>query len=706
MQISLKSRLRLPSGLEALADTVDLDRPVGAIRRGYFLALAILAVLALGNYLVINTMLSEQAHAVALNEVAVSQRSDLRRVAQIVELILRTQDQNPGPGGQRWLAATREELAGLAGRLESSQEVFDQALLRDQGLLVSGLKTPLIDASRAQRFSAMVRALAQQLRKFAALDAGQVEWRFSVWAPLELALAADGLLMSEVNAITSDLYRHALLTAQRFQRLHLVLAGITLLTLLAEYLLIFHPMLQGLRQSNRRIRQITEQLRHQANHDLLTDAGNRRLLRTTLEALERAPQSPASHALLLLDIDKFRKTNELFGHAAGDHALRALAERLQGCLRPSDHLFRSGGNEFTLVLLPAPPDPSAMQAVLDGLAEAVGRPLRFQNQAFQISACLGAASAGLTGDTQGDLLGQADFALRMAKQAGPGSRRVFDRNDASISAARERMALQLKQALQRGQIKAHYQPVVDVHSQRILGVEALARWVREDGAVLAPAEFLPVVQEFGMLDRLTEAVLQAVLDDRQLWREQAVMPGFVSVNFPEVSLSDQYLLPRLQAMAGDEGLGWLQVEVLETALLCRASETIECNLHGLAELGVRVVLDDFGTGYASLSHLRSLPCHSIKIDQSFVAAMQRDAGSLLIVRGMIDMALGLGLKVTVEGIENLAQHQVFLAFAGLRGQGHFYARAQSPQALSQLLRANAANPAQPASSLASTGATS
>ncbi|MBB4842792.1 diguanylate cyclase (GGDEF)-like protein [Paucibacter oligotrophus] len=706
MQISLNSRIRLPARSEALAETVDLDRPVGAIRRSYFLALAILALLALGNYLVINAMLREQAHAVALNEVAISQRSDLRRVAQIVELILRTQDQNPGPGGQRWLAATREELARLAGRLESSQEVFDQALLRDQGLRVSWLKTPLIDTGRAQRFSAMTRALAQQLRKFAALDAGQVEWRFSVWAPLELALAADGLLMSEVNAITSDLYRHALHTAQRFQRLHLALAGITLLTLLAEYLLIFHPMLQGLRQSNQRIRQITEQLRHQANHDLLTDVGNRRLLRATLEALERAPQPSASHALLLLDIDKFRKTNELFGHAAGDHALRALAERLQDCLRPSDHLFRSGGNEFTIVLQPAPPDPPAMQAVLDGLAEAVVRPLRFQNQAFQISACLGAASAGLTGDTQGDLLGQADFALRMAKQAGPGSRRVFDRNDAGISAARERMAVQLNQALQRGQIKAHYQPVVDVHSQRILGVEALARWVREDGAVLTPAEFLPVVQEFGMLDRLTEAMLQAVLDDRLLWREQAVMPGFVSVNFPEVSLSDQYLLPRLQAMAGDEGLAWLQVEVLETALLCRASERIECNLHGLAELGVRVVLDDFGTGYASLSHLRRLPCHSIKIDQSFVAAMQRDAGSLLIVRGMIDMALGLGLKVTVEGIENLAQHQVFLAFAGVRGQGHFYARAQSPQALSQLLRANAANPAQPASTLASTGAAS
>lgn len=687
MRVSLESRLRLPAGSISLAETLDLDRPVRSMRRGYFLALTILALLALGNYLIIDAMIRAQTHAVALTKIATSQRNSLRRAAQIVELVLRTQDQNPG--GQRWLAATRRELASLADRIESDRQAFSQAVAQETGTLSHWLSKPLVDTASRQGFSDMTQEAARQLRSFAALDANQVEWRFSVWAPIQLMLAADGPLMTDVDAIADELYRHSVETSQRFQRLHVGLAIVTALTLLAEYLLIFHPMLRRLREGNRRITQGTEQLRHQASHDLLTGVGNRLLLRSTLEGLMQEPGPPRSFAVLLVDIHDFRKINELFGHAAGDHLLREMARRLQDCMRADDRLFRTGGDEFTVVMVPAPADEAAMLAALAHLGEEAGRPVRLQQaQELQLRATLGAAVRTPT-SSSADLIKQADYALRMAKLMGPGSARIFDQSDAGLSAARELQAQQLGQALQRGQIKAFYQPIIDVQSRRVLGVEALARWVTDDGSVRSPADFLPTMQEFGMLDQLTDAILRAVVSDRARWREQNVQPEFVSVNFPEVTLADQRLLPRLLELTAGEGMGWLHVEVLETALLSRSTDTIERNILELSRLGVKVALDDFGTGYASLTHLRSLPCHSIKIDRSFVASMLKDAGTLLIVRGMIDIAQGLGIKVTVEGVETLAQHQVFTAYSALQAQGYLYSHPQSPQSLPQWLRAQA-----------------
>jgi len=684
MRTSLRSRLRLPNGSEGLAGPIDLDKPLGLMRRGYFLALSILALLVLANYLIINAMIQAQTHAVALTEIVTSQRASLRRVAQIVELVLRTQEQSAG--GAHWLVDTRAELVELADRLDANRQAFDLALNKDQGVLVRWLSGPLIDAERAQRLGQMSQEAAQHVRRFAALDANQVQWRFSVWAPIELALASEGPLLSEVSNLSSELYRHAVERAQHFQRLHLLLAVFSLLTLMAEYLLIFRPILRRLRQRNQRITQITDQLRHQASHDLLTGAGNRLLLQQVLQKLGQGDGQIQSHALFLLDVDGFKTINDLFGHAAGDHALQVLSARLKASLGADDELFRTGGDEFTVVVVPAPRDAQAMQALAAGLRDEINKPIRFELQEFQLRAAIGGAALSATSVAGGDLLKQADFALRAAKLSGPGGVRIFDGRDASLSAARELQAQQLSKALPQGQIKAYYQPIVDIHSRRIEGVEALARWHTDEGQVLQPADFLPTLEEFGMLDQLTVAIMQAVVADRMAWRSQGVMPGFVSVNFPEVTLADKGLLWRLQAMAGREGLEWLQIEVLETVLLSRSTDMIERNLHELARQGAQVALDDFGMGYASLNHLRSFPCTSIKIDRSFVAAMLKDSGTLLIVRGMIDIALGLGLKVTVEGIENMAQHEVFTVFPEVRGQGRLYGEVLSAQGLSQLLQ--------------------
>jgi len=684
MRTSLRSRLRLPHGGEGLAGPIDLDKPLGWIRRGYFLALSILALLALANYLIINAMIQAQTHAVELTEIVTSQRASLRRVAQIVELVLRTQDQSAG--GANWLVDTRAELAELADRVDATRLMFDQALSNDQGALVRWLGEPLIKAENVQRLSQMSQEAAQHVRRFAALDANQVQWRFSVWAPIELALASDGPLLSEVNMLSSELFRHSVLQAQHFQRLHLLLALVSLLTLMAEYLLIFRPILRRLRARNQDIGLVTNQLRHQASHDLLTGAGNRLLLQQVLQRLGQGNGQAQSYALFLLDVDGFKTINDLFGHAAGDHALKVLSTRLKASLGREDELFRTGGDEFTVVVVPAPRDAQAMQVLANRLRDEVNQPVHFEPHEFQLRAAIGGAAVSSAAAEGGDVLKQADFALRAAKLLGPGGIRIFDGRDASLSAARELQAQQLCKALPQGQIKAYYQPIVDVHSRRIEGVEALARWHTDEGQVLQPADFLPTLEEFGMLDQLTVAMMQAVVADRQVWRSQGVMPGFVGVNFPEVTLADKGLLWRLQALAGGDGLEWLQVEVLETVLLSRSTDLIERNLHELARQGAQVALDDFGLGYASLNHLRSFPCTSIKIDRSFVAAMLKDSGILLIVRGMIDIALGLGLKVTVEGIENMAQHEVFTVFPEVRGQGRLYGEVLSAQGLSLLLQ--------------------
>lgn len=662
--------------------------PLQRLRRGYFLALALLALVTCGNYLIIDAMQRAQRHAVTLTELAAHQRSNMSRVAQIVELILRTQDQNPG--GQRWLAATHQELAALADDISQTKLAFDAELARVHDPLSHLFIRPLISAQRAQRFSAMTEGAAEQTRKFAALDPNHVEWRFSVWAPIELELAAEGALMVEATAIAGELNALAVENGERFQRVHMLLAVVTLLTLLAEYLLIFRPMLEQLRLRHDQLAQVTGKLRHLAGHDLLTGIGNRLLLRQQLLTAQAGKIAPEC-ALLLVDIDDFKNVNDIFGHAAGDHILGQIAQRLRARLKQGNELFRTGSDEFT-VLIRGGLDQSGLLVLATQLCEEVCKPMQYEGKEFLVRACAGAAARSATDPIGADeLLKRADFALRTAKLKGPGHIRIFDRCDLGLTAARDLLGRRLGEALAQDQIRPYYQPICDIRSRRILGVEALARWHTKDGEVLTPAQFLPALQEYGMLDQLTDAMLRGVARDRQQWLDRGLMPGYVSINFSESTLADKRLLQRLQALFGTEGLHWLHVEVVETALLSQGAGLIESNLRYLMRQGVRVALDDFGTGYASLTHLRGFPCNVIKIDQSFVSAMLKDAGTLLIVCGIIDIALGLGIEVTAEGIETAAQCEVFRPWPQIAGQGYFFSRPLSPQALLNLL-ADAAEP--------------
>ncbi|MCA0174971.1 MAG: bifunctional diguanylate cyclase/phosphodiesterase [Proteobacteria bacterium] len=661
---------------------MDLDMPLQRLRRGYFLALLILALVACGSYLIIDAMQRAQSHAVKLTEIAASQRSNLRRVAQIVELILRTQDQNPG--GQRWLAATHQELAALADDISTTRLAFDAELARMHDPLSRPFIRPLISTQRAQRFSAMTEAAAEQTRKFAALDPNQVEWRFSVWAPIELELAAEGALMVEATAIAGELNALAMENSASFRRVHMLLAVVTLLTLLAEYLLIFHPMLEQLRLRHDKLARVTSKLRHLASHDLLTGVGNRLLLRQqllTMQANEIAPE----HAVLLVDIDDFKNVNDIFGHAAGDHILGQIAHRLHARLKRGDALFRTGSDEFT-VLIHGELHLSGLVVLANRLCETVSKPMQYEGKEFLVRACVGAAAHSAADPiTADELLKRADFALRTAKLKGPGHIRIFDKCDQGLAAARDLLGHRLGEALAQGRIRPCYQPIYDIRSRRIVGVEALARWHTEDGEVLTPTHFLPTLQEYGMLDQLSDAMLRGVARDRQQWLERGLMPDYVSINFSESTLADKRLPQRLQALFGPGDLHWLHVEVVETALLNQGGGLIESNLRHLMRQGVRVALDDFGTGYASLTHLRGFPCSVIKIDQSFVSAMLKDAGTLLIVRGIIDIAVGLGIEVIAEGIETAAQCEVFQPWPQIAGQGYFFSRPLSPEALLSLL---------------------
>ncbi|MFG6449280.1 putative bifunctional diguanylate cyclase/phosphodiesterase [Roseateles sp. BYS180W] len=702
----------------------ELDRPVGALHRGYLFALSLLAILALANFLILRSMIAAQSQAVEITRIATNQRQTFARVARIVELILRTQDQYAGGG--KWLAATREELQLLAQRVRANQTQLNAMLPPDGKSWPAWLNfrggedgEPAYAAVTPERladFSRLTAQLADQIEDFSKLDAQQVEWHFSLWAPIELTLADRGALVSEVNALTHDLYAAALTGARRFSRVHELLAAVTLLTLLAELMFIFHPLLRRLGQRNRRLLVTVRKLRQVVTHDMLTGLGNRLYLNSRLQELLGEPVPKL--ALVLVDVRNFRSVNDVFGHHIGDQLLKTLAQRLSRVEVPSEgHVFRTGGNEFAVIFL-QDLNAAALLQRAQRLRDELNEPIFEGGRELQLKVSIGAAifepAASKCGEDDEDvyarvgpdlmspapaddvsgqtavqqqvsrLMHQAGLALRSAKASRADTVSLFGSEDEAMSLVRDALAQRLVRAVGGGDIVPYYQPIVEAGSNRLVAVEALARWITPMGVVL-PLEFLLVMEEYGLLDALTDCMLQAVIADRARWQAAGLQVPRIGVNFPEVTLADRRLLARLERLSGSADLSWLSVEIVETVLLSRAHGLVEGNLKQLRRAGAHIALDDFGTGHASLTHLLSLPCDTIKIDRSFVSTMLSDHSSMLIVRGVADIATGLGIRITVEGIECAEQWAVFQAWPGVSGQGLLFGAPMPAQQLAQRL---------------------
>ena len=433
---------------------------------------------------------------------------------------------------------------------------------------------------------------------------------------------------------------------------------------------------------------LIDELRRQAFHDALTGLANRNLLLDRLEhAVVRRPGPNAGlNAVLFLDLDDFKAVNDNIGHGGGDRLLVAVAERLLTGLRPSDTAARVGGDEFAILLEDLRVGDEANQ-VARRLIDELSAPFRIGRTSIVIGASVGIALGARGESSAEDLLRNADFAMYRAKTLGKGRFEVF-RTDLHEAATRETaLREELGRAIERDEMRVHYQPIVDLVSGAVLGVEALARWQRPDGSVLMPDDFIPLAEESGLILPIGAWILDRSCQDARAWQVRHELPGlFVSVNLSARQFGDPGLDERITGALASSGLdpSALILEITESVLMQTGAATVD-RLTELRRLGIRLALDDFGTGYSSLSYLEQFPVDILKIDRSFVARMGEKGFRPVIARAVVQLGKGLGLDVVAEGIERSDQAVALRRLGCNRGQGNLYAEPLSAEDVERLL---------------------
>ncbi|WP_260963269.1 phosphodiesterase DibA [Pseudomonas citri] len=417
------------------------------------------------------------------------------------------------------------------------------------------------------------------------------------------------------------------------------------------------------------------ELAHQAHHDPLTGLPNRLLFSDrTEQALASAQLHKRGCALLLVDLDHFKNINDSLGHSVGDELLKRVAERFRELFAPGVTLARLGGDEFALLVENCSlPGQAAVLArrILDALKE----PLRLDEQALFINASIGISLFPADALSAGQLLRNADSALFKAKSAGRDGYALYTEELTAHAQQRVEIAFDLRCALQREELRVHYQPVHDLATSRLVGVEALVRWEHPKRGLVSPGEFIPIAERTGLIAQIDAWVMDQACRQMCRWQEAGVALSFVAVNVSSRWLGHRELYDQVARVLQDTGLdpACLELEVTESAVMEEPEVALE-QMHRLRELGVRLAIDDFGTGYSSLLRLKRLPVQKLKIDQGFVAGLPWDEDDAAIVRVIIALARSMGMQVHAEGIEQREQAVFLLEQACELGQGYWFGR--------------------------------
>lgn len=424
-----------------------------------------------------------------------------------------------------------------------------------------------------------------------------------------------------------------------------------------------------------------------AYYDSLTKLPNRLLLEERLkQALTTAQFNNWLVAVLYLDLDRFQAINDTLGHPFGDKLLQAVAGRLVVHVRDSDTLARFSGDEFAMVLSDIGNQHNsalAAQKVFDILAE----PFYLEGQEVFITPSIGIALYPTDADNKDDLIQRADTAMSHAKAQG-GNNFHFYSADMNVTASqRLTMETQLRRALERDEFVLHYQPQVSLRSGRIIGMEALIRWQHPERGLVAPGEFIPLLEETGLIVSVGEWVLRTACAQNSAWLAAGLPPLRVAVNLSARQFRQSGLAAVVNQALQDAGLApeHLELEITESIMIQDLQTTIT-TLHQLHELGIQISIDDFGTGYSSLSYLKRLPISKIKIDQSFIRDICTDPEDCAIANAVISLGHGLKMQVIAEGVETLEQLEHLRAQGCDEIQGYYFSRPLPAEAFAQLVR--------------------
>ena len=434
-------------------------------------------------------------------------------------------------------------------------------------------------------------------------------------------------------------------------------------------------------------RRLEQQLKHQAFHDGLTRLANRALLTNRIEHALARRSLEESVAILYLDLDDFKLINDGLGHSAGDQLLVAVAERLRACLRPFDTAARLGGDEFA-VLIEDSHSPEDAVRVAQRIEEALATPFVLDTHEVTVAASIGVVWAGHARAEADELLRNADVAMYRAKGAG-GGWELFEQSMQVAVEERHGMKADLQRAMEAGGLTPYYQPVVQLSTGRITGVEALLRWEHPERGLLSPVEFVPLAEETGLIVSIDQMVLRESLRQLREWRQDLgeAAPKRVSVNVSSRALRDPEFARRVldEVSAAELAPSSLVLEITETVLL-EDLDTACARLQSLRDAGVKIAIDDFGTGYSSLGYLRRLPVDIVKIDRTFVAGIDTVADERSLTLAIVRMLGMLDVEICAEGIETPRQLAYVQAMGCELGQGYGLARPMPSEKLSGLLR--------------------
>ncbi len=431
---------------------------------------------------------------------------------------------------------------------------------------------------------------------------------------------------------------------------------------------------------------LEEQLRHQAFHDVLTGLENRFLFLDRLgHALARAGRGGRPTAVLFLDLDDFKSVNDRLGHAEGDKLLVDVAQRLKVVTRAGDTVARLGGDEFAIIVEET--DRAEAEQAAARILATLTPPFELGDRPIVVRVSIGIAVQSIDGADADELLRRADIAMYAAKAAGGHRHVTYEPQLYDATMTRMELKADLRGALDRGELYIAYQPIVDLETVRIIGLEALMRWNHPIHGPVSPVDFIPLAEESGLILELGRWILTTACQQTRVWQETTGETGLtISVNLSGRQILDRDLVTDVRRILAETGLAPndLTLEMTESVLVQDVEATVS-TLRALKTLGVRLAIDDFGTGYSSLSYLRQFPIDILKIDRSFIASLDGSKDSTALVRSILDLSSTLRLDTVAEGIEETEQREVLRGLGARHGQGYLFARPMAPEDLGDLL---------------------
>lgn len=414
--------------------------------------------------------------------------------------------------------------------------------------------------------------------------------------------------------------------------------------------------------------------------DELTQLPNRRRFQQKLnEELAAARLSGRTCAILYLDLDRFKQINDTYGHEAGDAVIADFAARVTRCIRTGDFAARLGGDEFA-VILPQTAGGEEVEKIARRIFKAMRKPVHFDGKQIHASVSIGAAQVDGTGLAPRQALQRADFALFQAKESGRNNLQIFSEDMEDRIRDRNALAADLREAVVNEHFQISYQPMVSHENGAVLGVEAFVRWFHPERGAVPPMQFIPVVEEIGLIAPLGEFILRRACTDLL-----ALKPLRLAVNISAIQFRQRGFVEMVRSVLDETGFESqrLELEITEQVFRHDAARTRE-TIARLRTLGVRIALDDFGTGFSSMAYLRDFPLDRIKIDGSFTREIGRSGKSLSLVSHMIELGGALGLSVTVEGIETAGQMELLRSRGLSEMQGYLFSQPLTVEELQRI----------------------